>query len=169
MWKRTCQVEQWHRRPPGVVWNHLHACSRSTAERSSLQTHRSNNHRQRRRLYDGATFTSILLLKSQASSGMCEWWKWAWLAGRGCCTELELKLSNSSFTIAGLWRYRDWRHVATGCTGTLVISLILSLPGWSPEQPVGYYLQYLHFQIYCVYCLLFLKNFCAHCIKIFGC
>jgi len=20
-------------------------------------------------------------------------------------------------TIAGLWRYVDWRHVATGCTG----------------------------------------------------
>jgi len=26
---------------------------------------------------------SILLLISQMSSGMCRWWKWAWLAGRG--------------------------------------------------------------------------------------
>jgi len=32
-------------------------------------------------------------------------------------------ISNSSLTIAGLWTYGDWRHVATGCT---VLVLIIS-------------------------------------------
>ena len=27
-----------------------------------------------------------------------------------------------TITIAGLWRYGDWRHVATGCTAIVIIA-----------------------------------------------
>ena len=28
-----------------------------------------------------------------------------------------------TMTIAGLWRYGDWRHVATGCTALVMVAL----------------------------------------------
>jgi len=37
-------------------------------------------------------YLSILLLKPQMSSGMCGRRKWAWLAGRGRCTESKPEL-----------------------------------------------------------------------------
>jgi len=36
----------------------------------------------------------------------------------------KMSISNSSLTIAGLWTYGDWRHVATGCT---VIDPVMSM------------------------------------------
>jgi len=29
-----------------------------------------------------------------------------------------------TMTIAGLWRYGDWRHVATGCTALVYLTII---------------------------------------------
>ena len=70
-----------------------------------------------------ATFKSILLSTPQVSPGMCEWRDGSgsgWLGVVVARTAgLNWKLSNSSLTIAGLWRYGDWRHVATGCTALL--------------------------------------------------
>jgi len=31
-----------------------------------------------------------------------------------------------TITIAGLWRYGDWRHVATGCTDLVIINLTIN-------------------------------------------
>jgi len=39
-----------------------------------------------------------------------------------CDNENDVKM-----TIAGLWRYGDWQHVATGCTSLVTVKVELVL------------------------------------------
>jgi len=39
-----------------------------------------------------------------------------------------------TMTIAGLWRYGDWRHVATGCADLVIIKLIVVNNSYSNDD-----------------------------------
>jgi len=42
----------------------------------------------------------------------------------GTARDIIMSENDVTMTIAGLWRYGDWRHVATGCTSLVIIIII---------------------------------------------
>ena len=64
---------------------------------------------------------------------------------KGGCKRRERRIgarrhneNDVTMTIDGLWRYGDWRHVATGCTAVVHLKVLdWNITAWTVDLPLG--------------------------------